>query len=68
MSASERNEKTLIDRTDQLFLDMVYTDFRTEVGRDQAKTLIRRALKREQQIMKERCLTIVNDIVISNNS
>ena len=47
--------KTLTERMDDLLEQIIYCDFRTEIGIDKAKTLIRRALKTEQKLIRHAC-------------
>lgn len=54
--------KTLTERMDDLLEQISYCDFRTEIGIDKAKTLIRRALKTEQKLTRHACAENINDI------
>ena len=47
--------KSFKDKTMDLLEEMIYIDFRTEIGIDKARTLIRRALKEQDRDTRHAC-------------
>ena len=47
--------KTLVERTEILLEELMYCDFRTEVGTDKGRTLIRRAMKDQDKTTRQDC-------------
>jgi len=70
--------KTLREKVDELYEELIYCDFRTSIGVDKAKKKIRLALKHQDRDTRHACADIiananinfdsaVNDIMNTNN-
>lgn len=51
--------KNAIEKTDELLDQLMYCDFRTEVGIDKAKDLIRRTIKKQDRDTRHACAEAV---------
>ena len=54
--------RTVSDRAEKLLEDLIYCDFRTEVGTDKARRLIRRALLAQDGETRQACAAAVGAI------